>query len=126
MDATPVLKTYFMLMVADMSRALRFYTETFAVSVRFSSPQWSEFEAAGATVALHHGGGGAGDTETGLGFEVADLRAALDRAVSVGGRVTRAPRDRPAEGIHLAQLADTEGNLITVAQASGRPSDASA
>ena len=125
MDATPVLKTYFMLMVADMGRALSFYTDAFSVSVLFSSPSWSEFEVAGATVALHPGGG-AGDRETGLGLEVADLGAALDRAVSVGGRVTRAPQRRSGEGIHLAQLADTEGNLITVAQASGGPSDGGA
>jgi predicted enzyme related to lactoylglutathione lyase len=125
MGATPVLKTYFMLMVADMTRALRFYTETFAVSVSFSSSEWSEFQVAGATVALH-AGGAAADTETGLGFEVADLQAALDRAASLGGRVTRAPHDRPAERIQLAQLADTEGNLITVAQASKRTSDAGA
>jgi len=116
MAATPVLKTYFMLMVGDMTRALRFYTDAFAVSVVFSSPEWSEFEAAGATVALHAGGGTAG-TETGLGFQVGDLEAALDWVVSVGGRVTRAPHDRPTERIHLAQLADTEGNLITLAQA---------
>jgi predicted enzyme related to lactoylglutathione lyase len=125
MGATPVLKTYFMLMVADMNRALRFYSEAFEVSVSFSSPEWSEFEVAGATVALH-AGGSAADTETGLGFEVADLHGALDQAARVGGRVTRAPQDRPAERIQLAQLADTEGNLITLAQASRRRSDARA
>jgi predicted enzyme related to lactoylglutathione lyase len=115
MDPTPVLRTYFMLMAADMTRALQFYTQAFQVSVLFSSPDWSEFDVAGATVALHPGGGTA-DVETGLGFEVADLSAALTRAVSVGGRITRAAQNRPAERIRLAQLADTEGNLITLAQ----------
>ena len=38
MGATPVLKTYFMLMVADMDRALRFYTELFAISECSSGP----------------------------------------------------------------------------------------
>ena len=33
MTATPVDKTYIMLMVADMSRAMRFYTEAFDVKV---------------------------------------------------------------------------------------------
>ncbi len=32
-DGTPVEKTYVMLMVADMTRALRFYTEAFAFSL---------------------------------------------------------------------------------------------
>jgi catechol 2,3-dioxygenase-like lactoylglutathione lyase family enzyme len=38
MTATPVEKTYVMLMVADMTRALRFYTEAFDVTVVISSP----------------------------------------------------------------------------------------
>ena len=42
MTATPVDKTYIMLMVGDMSRALRFYTEAFAVTVVINSPYWSE------------------------------------------------------------------------------------
>jgi lactoylglutathione lyase len=125
MGPTPVRKTYFMLMVADMTRALRFYTEAFAVTVRVRSPEWSEFEVAGAMVALHPGGG-AGNTETGLGFEVADLPAAIDQARRVGGRVIRGPQDRPAERIRLARLADTEGNVITLAQTSGGPTDAGA
>ena len=115
MPGTRVLKTYMMLMVADMDRALRFYTEAFSASVLFDSPHWSEFSLAGATVALHSGGSGA-ETETGLGFEVDDLEAALLQVTAVGGRVTSPPRDRPAERIRLAQFADPDGNLITIAE----------
>ena len=43
MTATPVDKTYIMLMVADMTRAMRFYTEAFDVKVVINSPYWSEF-----------------------------------------------------------------------------------
>ena len=50
MTATPVEKTYVMLMVADMTRALRFYTEAFAVTVVISSPHWSEFIVAAPTL----------------------------------------------------------------------------
>jgi predicted enzyme related to lactoylglutathione lyase len=113
MTGTPVEKTYVMLMVADMTRALRFYTEAFAVSV--SSPYWSEFTVAGSNIALHPGGSG-DETLTGLGFEVKDLDAALQRATGVGGRVTSPPRERPRERIRVAEIADTEGNLITVAE----------
>jgi predicted enzyme related to lactoylglutathione lyase len=38
MTATPVDKTYVMLMVADMARAMRFYTEAFAAIVVINSP----------------------------------------------------------------------------------------
>jgi predicted enzyme related to lactoylglutathione lyase len=115
MTATPVEKTYVMLMVADMTRALRFYTEAFAVTVVISSPHWSEFTVAGVTIALHPGGSG-DETRTGLGFEVDDLDAALQRAAEVGGRISSPPRDRPEERIRVAEIADTEGNLITVAE----------
>ena len=114
MTATPVDKTYVMLMVGDMARAMRFYTEAFAVSVVISSPYWSEFTVAGTTVALHPGG--TGQTNTGLGFEVKDLDAALQRTTDGGGKITSPPRDRPEERIRIAQIADTEGNLITVAE----------
>jgi predicted enzyme related to lactoylglutathione lyase len=115
MTATPVDKTYVMLMVADMTRAMRFYTEAFAVNVGLSSPYWSEFTVAGTNIALHPGGSGS-ETRTGLGFEVQDLDAALQRATEVGGRITSPPRNRPEERIRVAELADTEGNLITVAE----------
>src|SRR4249919_1784163 len=115
MTATPVDKTYVMLMVADMTRAMRFYTEAFAVNVGISSPYWSEFTVAGTNIALHPGGSGS-ETRTGLGFEVKNLDAALQRAIEVGGRITSPPRNRPEERIRVAELADTEGNLITVAE----------
>jgi len=115
MTATPVDKTYIMLMVGDMSRAVRFYTEAFAVTVVINSPYWSEFIVAGANIALHPGGSGS-ETRTGLGFEVQNLDLALERATEVGGRITTPARERPEERIRVAELADTEGNVITVAE----------
>jgi predicted enzyme related to lactoylglutathione lyase len=118
MTATPVEKTYVMLMVADMTRALRFYTEAFNVTVVISSPHWSEFTVGGTTIALHPGGSG-DQTRTGLGFEVEDLDAALQRATEVGGRISAPQRERSEERIRVAELVDTEGNLITVAEVKG-------
>jgi predicted enzyme related to lactoylglutathione lyase len=118
MAATPVEKTYIMVMVADMPRAMRFYTEAFDVTVVMSSPYWSEFTVAGTTVALHPGGSGT-ETRTGLGFEVKGLAGALQRTTEVGGRITSPPRERAQEGIRVAEIADTEGNLITVAELIG-------
>ena len=115
MTATPVDKTYIMLMVADMSRALRFYTEAFDVKVVINSSYWSEFIVAGTNIALHPAGSGT-ETRTGLGFEVQNLDVALERATEVGGRITTPPRERPEERIRVAELADTEGNVITVAE----------
>ena len=104
-----------MVMVAQMDRALHFYAEAFAATITLHSPYWSEVVVAGATVALHPGRSD-GDREVGLGFEVSDLDTALETATRLGGRVTDPPRDRPGEGIRIAQLADTEGNILSVAQ----------
>jgi lactoylglutathione lyase len=115
MAAIQVGKTYFIVVVEDMDRALRFYTDAFGASVVFRSAEWSEVTVAGATVALHRGGDDT-QTPTGLGFEVDDLDGALREVTRAGGRLTSPPRDRPAERIRLAQVADTEGNLLTVAE----------
>lgn len=104
-----------MLMVVDMDRALHFYVDAFAATVSFQTPYWSELDVAGATVALHPGRTG-GDRDTGLGFEVDDLDAASESAVSGGGRVADPPRERPGEGVRIAQFVDTEGNIISVAE----------
>jgi predicted enzyme related to lactoylglutathione lyase len=79
---------------------------------------WSEFTVAGTTIALHPGSSG-DQTRTGLGFEVEDLDAALQRATEVGGRISAPQRDRSEERIRVAELLDTEGNLITVAEVKG-------
>ena len=116
MAAIQVRKTYFIVVVADMDRAVRFYAEAFGASVVFSSAEWSEVTVTGATIALHPGGDGT-ETAIGLGFEVDDLDGALRQVTRAGGRVTSPVRDRPAERIRLAQVADSEGNLLTVAEA---------
>jgi predicted enzyme related to lactoylglutathione lyase len=110
-----VRKVYFMLMVADMDRAVEFYSDAFGAMIVLHYPYWSELIVAGATVALHPGRTG-GDVDTGLGFEVDDLDAALEKAVQLGARIADPARERPGEGIRIAQVADTEGNVISVAE----------
>src|SRR6476620_2539140 len=105
MAAVRVSKTYFMLVVADMERAVRFYTDALGGELAVSSPEWSEVNVAGATVALHAGGAGA---PTGLGFEVDALDGAVSAVVAAGGRVIGEPRERPQERIRLAEVADSE------------------
>lgn len=111
-----VTKAYFMLHVVDMDRAAAFYREGIGLGVRFVSPYWSELVWGDATVALH---GGATLTEqrtTGLGFEVDDLDTACTQVVAAGGTIVVAPRDREGEPIRLADVADTEGNVFSLAE----------
>jgi lactoylglutathione lyase len=111
-----VLKSYFMLLVDDMDRATDFYRDVFGLRVRFVSPVWSELTWGDATIAFHGGRGGIEPQRTGLGFEVDDVGAACQAVVTAGGQVVIAPADREGEAIRLAEVADPEGNMISVAQ----------
>jgi predicted enzyme related to lactoylglutathione lyase len=116
--AVTIEKTYFMLMVADMDRAVAFYRDALGLSVDSQSPWWSELTSNGATVALH--GGGEATANTGLGFHVDDLDAAVAAVESHGGTVVSPAADRPQEGIRLAAVRDTEGNGLSLAQTLAR------
>lgn len=105
----------YMLMVADMDRALAFYRDVMGLTPSVASPHWSELRRGDAIVALH--GGGSGErTRTGLSFQVADLEAACVEILAGGGRVVSAPSARPGEPIKLAECADAEGNEFMVTE----------
>ncbi len=111
-----VLKSYFMVMVQDMDRATAFYRDVFGLSVRFVSPDWSELAWGDATVAFHGGRGDRDPQPIGLGFEVDDVAAACAAVTAAGGTVVKPPSDRAGERIRLAEVADPEGNILSVAQ----------
>jgi predicted enzyme related to lactoylglutathione lyase len=47
-----------------------------------------------------------------MAFDVHDLDAAFERAVSRGARAVLSPRPSPEPGVRMAFLADPEGNLL--------------
>ncbi len=110
-----ITKTYFMLMVADMDRATRFWRDAFGLRVGYASPFWTELASGDAVVALH-GGGTKEPRDTGLGFEVDDLQAACGKVTEGGGTIVKPPEKREGEGISLATAADTEGNRFSLTQ----------
>ena len=70
-----------MITVSDMDRSVRFYRDILGLKLRFQSPDWSEFDTGGTTLALH-GGGKAASVPQGreqiagtasIGFNVDDL-----------------------------------------------------
>ena len=40
--------------VSDMKRSIEFYRDVLGLPLRFQSPEWTEFDTPGATLALHH------------------------------------------------------------------------
>jgi glyoxylase I family protein len=66
-----------------------------------------------AQAALRHGFGH-------IAFDVADLDAAYDRAITHGARSVMSPRPSPEKGVRMAFVADPEGNLLELLQRAGR------
>ncbi|MCC7420269.1 MAG: VOC family protein [Planctomycetaceae bacterium] len=113
--AIQIVQIKYMLMAADMPRAVRFFEVVFGLTRRFVSDHWSELTWGDAVVALHGGHSGK-DHPTGLSIQVEDAAAACERIARSGGRIVSGPRQRPGEPIRLADVADAEGNLFFVTE----------
>ena len=101
----------FMIMVADMNRAIQFYHDGLGLNVTCRSSHWTELSVDGAVIALHGGGDGK-YKETGLSLEVDDIYEATDIVRRAQGVVVNEPQALPDEGIVLADFIDPEGNTF--------------
>jgi lactoylglutathione lyase len=109
-----ITKTYFMIPVQEMDRAVRFYESVFGLELRFASPEWTELAWRDAVIALHRGGTPT-DAAGWLGFEVDDIESALTEIEAGGGR---RDAERNEGGVRLVTVVDPEGNLLTIGQQS--------
>lgn len=98
--------------VVDMPRATAFYERAFGATVPFASPTWSSLMIAGVRLGLFHDAAHAGG-RTGLHLVVEDLAAELAAVERAGGSVIVAPIE-VAHGVVIAEVADSERNLITL------------
>jgi lactoylglutathione lyase len=120
--------SYVIVFVSDMARSTAFYRDVLGLSLRFESPEWTEFETPGATLALH-----LADTpirtaisadaipagQCHLGFSVEDIDAFHERMVAKGVPCLQPPREEDF-GIRLAGYADPDGQPFRVSGGSGR------
>ena len=98
--------------VADMETAVAFYRDTLGLTVRFTSPDWSEFETGAVTLALHPETSRNAAGEVQLGFTTPDLEGIYaDR--DGAGLVFAAPPVRE-HGVLLSRLVDCEGAEISL------------
>ncbi|HEY5946706.1 MAG TPA: VOC family protein [Kofleriaceae bacterium] len=98
--------------VADMKRATAFYVDVFGATVSFASATWSSLMIAGVRLGLFHDASHPGG-RTGLHLVVSELGPALGDIERAGGRIIVEPIE-VAAGVVIAELADPEGNLITL------------
>jgi len=117
-----------MVMVSDMERSVRFYRDVLGLQLRFQSPDWTEFDVAGTTLALH-GGGKPGPPQgkeqlagtASIGFNVDNVDVVYENLKAKGARSVIPPTQREGEGIRLAVFTDPDGLAISFAQTVSQP-----
>ncbi len=102
-------KVKFMLLAANMRRAVHFYTQALGFEEVFVSEFWSELKCGDAILALHGGHDGSVNP-TGLSLQYEDVFDAASRVAQAGGKILDAPIQREGEPILLGRYRDPEGN----------------
>lgn len=108
-------KVKFMLMAADMRRAVRFYREVIGLDEVFVSDFWTELRHGDAIIALHGGHDGSRNP-TGLTFQFEDVLEKTESIRRAGAVILQAPEQRPGEPILLGIYRDAEGNEVFITQ----------
>jgi predicted enzyme related to lactoylglutathione lyase len=109
--------------VRDFVRALRFYRDKLGLPLRFADERFgfASFATPGAGFTVARVDPADPEQEklvsrhTGIAFGVEDLQKTYEAWLARGVRFTLAPTKQPWGGT-LAQLADPEGNLLTLDQ----------
>ena len=107
------------IMVNDMERSIRFYTETLGLPLKFrAGNDWAEVVAPDVAIGLHPAGahapsGGGGGMS--LGFQVDDIESAIETLKGRGVAFPRGWRDTGAQ--RLANFSDPDGTQLYLFQA---------
>ena len=113
---------YSIVFVSDMARSVAFYRDLIGLRVRMESPDWSEFDTAGCTLALHKSPGGVTPpVEDGSipaahahpGFNVDDIQAFAAKMAAAGVAVMR-PVRREDFGGWMGVWRDPDGLPVSV------------
>lgn len=108
-------KVKFMLMAADMRRAVRFYRDVIGLEEVFVSDFWTELRHGDAIIALHGGHDGSRNA-TGLSFQFEDVLAKSEAIRQAGAVILQSPGQREGEPILLGIYRDAEGNEVFITQ----------
>jgi len=114
---------YAIVFVSDMKRSVAFYRDVLGLSLRFESPDWTEFATDGATLALHATKAPASDRNDASqepagrcrpGLSVANLTEFHKRMVEHQVPCVQEPKD--VFGACVAQYLDPDGLVIGVGE----------
>lgn len=106
--------SYVIRFVADMGAATRFYRDEVGMTLRFESPEWTEFDTGRTTLALHKATAEHPPGVFQLGLAVDDLAAFHAQAAKRGMVCARPPADE--HGVRIARYRDPEGVEFSVSE----------
>jgi predicted enzyme related to lactoylglutathione lyase len=93
--------------VNDMDQAVYFHRDALGLSLKFQSPEWSEFTTGSVTLALHLASDKKPAGHVELGYAVTDLQGVYANRQEIGLDFTCEPK--PLHGVLLANFIDCEG-----------------
>jgi lactoylglutathione lyase len=114
---------YVIIFVSNMKISVSFYKFVIGLSLKFETPEWSEFETEGATVALHKSNEARKSDEDNNpeppgscrpGFSVPNLDAFHKRMIENNVKCKQEPKE--VFGARVAQYIDPDGLSISVSE----------
>ncbi len=114
---------YAIVFVSDMKRSVAFYRDVLGMSLKFESPEWTEFATEGATLALHKSEGSNPDDDHAQsepagrcrpGLSVPNLDEFHKKMVEKDVPCLQEPEER--FGTRMAQYVDPDGLVISVSE----------
>jgi lactoylglutathione lyase len=121
--------TYAIVFVSDMKKSVAFYRDVIGLTLRFESPEWTEFATEGATLALHASEASKSELENPQpepagrcrpGLAVPNLDEFHQRMVEK--RVPCIQEPTETFGARIAQYVDPDGLVISVSEESRKRS----
>jgi predicted enzyme related to lactoylglutathione lyase len=100
--------------VANMDQAVKFHRDTLGLTLKFQSPEWSEFATGETRLALHPASPANPAGKVELGFTVPDVQAFHREMAGKGIQFTKLPALE--HGSWVARFIDVEGNECSVGQ----------
>ncbi len=112
------------LLVSNMEKSIKFYTETLELPIKTRSKEWTEFFTNDTVLALHPAAKKS-KLKTGsgalIGFEVTDLDSTVRRLKEKRVKFFKKPKEEPF-GKH-AIIKDPDGHLISLAEINEKSSE---
>jgi lactoylglutathione lyase len=113
------------LLVSNMEKSIKFYSETLGLPIKTKSKDWTEFFNNDTVLALHPASKKKSMPKTGsgtlVGFEVIDLDSTVKKLKEKRVKFFKRPKEEPFGKHTIVQ--DPDGHLISIAQINEKSSE---